>query len=153
MINAVHLLGYLGADPKPRQGKGPCTLSIATSERWRDKATGEKKESTDWHRIVIFNERLAEFAEKYLKKGMMVWCVGKAKTRKWQDKSGRDCYTTEIVLANFGGELQALESIGGGPPPASADDYGYGSGDSGGGSSGSFEDDYGGPSEPPNRSF
>lgn len=147
MLNKVTLIGRLGGDPEPRKGeRTPCTMSVATSERWKDKATGEKKDITDWHRIVIFNERLAEFAEKYLKKGMMVWVVGKAKTRKWQDKQGRDCYTTEIVLSGFDGELQALESIGsGGPPPATADDYGYG------GKSSSLADDYNGPSEPPSR--
>lgn len=152
-INKAILVGRLGQDPSPRQGNGPATLSVATSERWKDKQTGEKKENTDWHRVVIFNERLAEFAEKHLKKGMMVWITGKMKTRKWQDKSGRDCYTTEVVLANFDGELQALESIGsGGPPPATEDDYGYGSGDSRKLGS-NLGDDYRGPSGPPDRGF
>jgi single-strand DNA-binding protein len=150
-VNHVHLLGRLGQDPEPRRGNGPCTLSVATSERWKDK-NGEKKEATDWHRVVIFNERCAEFAEKYLKKGMMVWVVGKLKTRKYE-KDGRTLYTTEVVLANFGGELQSLEAISGGgdrPPAASAEDYGYEPGgrepDAGGRSS--LADSYEGPEGP-----
>lgn len=146
-INRAMLVGRLGQDPQPRQGKGPATLSVAASDHWKDKATGERKEITDWHRVVIFNDNLAEFAEKHLRKGMMVYVVGKMKTRKYQ-KDGRDCYTTEVVLANFGAELQALESIGGGgPPPATAEDYGY----SGGGTGSSLSDDYQGPSGPPDR--
>ena len=151
-INKTMLLGRLGDDPKPRQGNGPCTLSVATDESWKDK-DGNRQKATDWHRVVIFNPHLADFAEKHLRKGMKVWVVGKSKTRKWQDKSGRDCYTTEVVLANFGGELQAMESIGsGGPPEASAEDYGYSSGDTP--SSGrSLADDYQGPTGPPDRGF
>jgi single-strand DNA-binding protein len=150
MLNKSIIIGRLGQDPKHRSGdRSPCTLSVATSERYKDRQTGEKKEITEWHRVVIFNERLAEFAEKYLKKGMLVYITGKMKTRKWQ-KDGQDHYTTEVVLSGFDGELQSLESIGsGGPPAATEEDYGYGRG----GSGSSLADEYGGPTEPPNRSI
>ena len=128
-VNKVILIGHLGHDPEVRRNQNgdPITsLSIATSEDWRDKQTGEKKERTEWHRIVIFNKGLAEIAEKYLKKGSKVYLEGQLQTRKWTDKSGVERYVTEIVLQNFRGELTLLDNNKGSfPPPAdSPDDYG-----------------------------
>lgn len=110
MINKVILVGTLGRDPEIRttqDGKKIANLSVATSERWKDKS-GERKEKTEWHRVVIFNEGLAGVAESYLKKGGKVYLEGSLQTRKWQDKDGNDKYSTEVVLKNFGGELVML---------------------------------------------
>lgn len=124
-VNLVILIGNLGQDPEVITGQNGkfCTLSIATSESWRDKNSGERKEVTDWHRVKIFNEKLVEFAEKYLKKGHKVYIEGKQKTRKYQ-KDGQDHYATEVVIANFGGALISLQKIEGGPRGDSPDDYG-----------------------------
>jgi single-strand DNA-binding protein len=110
-VNKVILVGNLGKDPEVRRmqdGRPIVNLSVATSENWRDKATGERKEKTEWHRVVIFNEALAKFAEQYLKKGAKVYLEGALQTRKWQDQSGQDKYTTEVVL-QFNSQLTSLD--------------------------------------------
>ncbi len=112
-VNKVILIGNLGRDPEIRStqdGTRVANLSVATSENWRDKNTGERRERTEWHRVVIFIERLSEVAEKYLRKGSKVYIEGQIQTRKWQDQSGQDKYTTEIVLNRFRGELTMLDS-------------------------------------------
>ncbi|MFQ6017238.1 MAG: single-stranded DNA-binding protein [Kiloniellaceae bacterium] len=112
-VNKVILVGNLGRDPEIRStqdGTPVGNLSVATSESWRDKNTGERRERTEWHRVVIFNERLVEIAEKYLRKGSKVYIEGQLQTRKWQDQSGADRYTTEVVLNRFRGELTMLDS-------------------------------------------
>ena len=114
-VNKVILVGNLGADPEVRRmpsGDPIVNLSVATSETWRDKNTSERKEKTEWHRVVIFNDSLAKVAEQYLKKGMKVYIEGQLQTRKWQDQSGQDRYSTEVVLQKFRGELQMLDSRG-----------------------------------------
>ncbi len=158
-VNKVILIGNLGQDPESRampSGKAVTNLRIATSESWRDKQTGEMKEQTEWHSVVIF-DRLAEIAKDYLRKGSKVYIEGRLRTRKWQDKNGQDRYTTEIT-AN---ELQMLDTKGagggggmgggeGGAPRRSGGGGGYGGGAGGGaagggygGGSGGFDDDYG----------
>ncbi len=114
-VNKVILIGNLGADPEVRQttaGKPIVNLRIATSESWKDRNTGERKEKTEWHRVVIFNEGLARIAEQYLKKGSKVYIEGQLQTRKWQDQSGQDKYTTEIVLQGFNSTLTMLDGRG-----------------------------------------
>jgi len=114
-INKVILVGNLGRDPEIRSfqnGGRVANLSIATSETWRDKASGERKERTEWHRVVIFNDKLVEVAEKYLKKGAKLYIEGQLETRKWADQSGQERYTTEIVLRPFRGELTMLDGRG-----------------------------------------
>ena len=114
-VNKVILIGNLGKDPEVRRmtsGDPVVNLSIATSESWRDKASGERKEKTEWHRVVIFNKNLAEVAEKYLRKGSKVYVEGSLQTRKWTDKDGQEKYSTEIVLQNFRGELTMLDTRG-----------------------------------------
>ena len=118
-VNKVTLIGNLGRDPEVRfsqSGDKIANLSIATSETWNDKASGERKEKTEWHRVVIFNKFLADIAEKYLKKGSKVYLEGSLQTRKWTDNAGIEKYTTEVVLGNFKGELTMLDgrSEGGG---------------------------------------
>jgi len=115
-VNKVILIGNLGADPEIRRtqdGRPVANLRVATSESWRDKATGERKEKTEWHRVVIFNENLCRIAEQYLKKGSKVFIEGQLQTRKWQDQSGQDRYSTEVVLQGFRGELTLLDRAGG----------------------------------------
>jgi single-strand DNA-binding protein len=110
-VNKVILVGNLGRDPEVRytqDNQKIVHLSIATSERWRDRGSGEQRERTEWHRVVIFNERLGEIAEKYLAKGRMVYLEGQLQTRKWADQSGQERYTTEVVLQRFRGELTLL---------------------------------------------
>jgi single-strand DNA-binding protein len=122
-VNKVILVGNLGRDPEVRRmgsGDPVVNLRIATSENWRDKATGERKEKTEWHSVVIFNENLAKVAEQYLKKGSKVYVEGQLQTRKWQDQSGQEKYTTEIVIQRFRGELTILDSRGSG----GSSDYG-----------------------------
>ena len=112
-LNKVMLIGNLGADPVIRQtqdGKRLAQLSLATSESWKDKTTGEKKEKTSWHRIVIFNDGLAGVVESYLKKGSKIYIEGQLQTRKFTDQSGVEKYTTEIVLGNYNGTLTMLDS-------------------------------------------
>jgi len=116
-VNKVILVGNLGADPEVRRmssGDPVVNLRIATSETWRDKNSGERKEKTEWHQVVIFNDQLAKVAEQYLKKGAKVYLEGSIQTRKWQDQSGNDRYSTEIVLQKFRGELQMLDAPDGG---------------------------------------
>lgn len=116
-VNKVILVGNLGRDPEVRyaqSGSKIVNMSVATSESWKDKQTGERKEKTEWHRIVIFNERLGDVAEKYLKKGSKVYLEGALQTRKWTDKSGQEKYTTEVVVDRFRGELTLLDAKGGG---------------------------------------
>ena len=146
-VNKVIIVGNLGRDPEVRSfpaGGKVVNLNIATSENWRDKATGERKERTEWHRVAIFNEALGKIAEQYLKKGSTVYIEGKLETRKWQDQSGADRFTTEIVLRQFGGELTLLGGReGGSGGGGQSDDRGsgydggnYEGGQSSGGSSG-----------------
>jgi single-strand DNA-binding protein len=114
-VNKVILVGNLGADPEIRRlnsGDPVVNIRIATSESWRDKTSGERKEKTEWHSVVIFNDQLAKVAEQYLKKGMKVYVEGQLQTRKWQDQTGNERYTTEIVLQKFRGELQMLDARG-----------------------------------------
>ena len=125
-VNKVILLGNLGRDPEVRHtqdSKPVVNLSLATSESWRDKASGERRERTEWHRVVIFNERLAEVAEKFLKKGSKVFIEGQIQARKWQDQSGQERYTTEVVLSGFRGVLTMLDTRGaeGAAPMAGAE--------------------------------
>jgi single-strand DNA-binding protein len=116
-VNKVILIGNLGRDPEIRStqdGLRICTLSVATSESWRDKASGERKERTEWHRVVIFNDKLVEIVEKYLKKGAKIYLEGALQTRKWTDNSGQERYTTEVVLQRYRGELTMLDGRSGG---------------------------------------
>ena len=114
-VNKVILIGNLGADPEVRHtqdGRPVVNLRLATSENWRDKQSGERKERTEWHRVVIFNENLAKIAEQYLKKGAKVYLEGQLQTRKYTDKDGAEKYSTEVVLQRFRGELVMLDSRG-----------------------------------------
>lgn len=116
-VNRVIILGNLGADPEVRNfqnGGKVCNLRIATSEIWKDKNTGERREKTEWHTVAIFNENLVRVAEQYLRKGSKVYIEGKLATRKWQDQSGADKYSTEIVLQGFDGTLTMLDGASGG---------------------------------------
>jgi single-strand DNA-binding protein len=116
-VNKVILIGNLGRDPEVRSfpnGGKVCNLRIATSENWRDKQTGERRDKTEWHSVAIFNENLVRIAEQYLRKGSKVYVEGQLETRKWQDQSGQERYTTEVVLRPFRGELTLLDSRDGG---------------------------------------
>jgi single-strand DNA-binding protein len=116
-VNKVILVGNLGKDPEVRHtqdGRAIVNLSVATSENWKDKQTGERKERTEWHRVVIFNENLAKIAEQYLKKGAKVYLEGQLQTRKYTDKDGVEKYSTEVVLQQYRGELTMLDARGGG---------------------------------------
>ncbi len=145
-VNKVILVGNLGRDPEVRRlnsGDPVVNLRIATSETWRDKASGEKRDRTEWHNVVIFNDNLAKVAENYLRKGTRVYVEGQLQTRKWQDRDGNDRYTTEVVIQRFRGDLQILSARGdeGGYAPADeerAAGGGYGGG-AGGGARESFE--------------
>ena len=130
-VNKVILVGNLGADPEIRRtqdGRPIANLRLATSESWKDKTTGERREKTEWHRVVIFNENLCKIAEQYLKKGSKVFIEGQLQTRKWQDQSGQDRYSTEVVLQGFRGEMTLLDragaSSGGGNGDSGADEGG-----------------------------
>jgi single-strand DNA-binding protein len=136
-VNKVILVGNLGADPEVRRlgnGEPVVNLRIATSETWRDKQSGERREKTEWHSVVIFNENLAKIAEQYLRKGSKVYLEGQLQTRKWQDKTGADRYTTEIVVQRYRGELTLLDGRG----------EGGGGSMGGGGGGGQMEDRSGG---------
>ena len=141
-VNKVILVGNLGRDPEIRHtndGMKIANISIATSESWKDRQSGERRERTEWHRVVIFNENLANVAEQYLKKGSKVYIEGQLQTRKWQGQDGQDKYTTEVVLQRFRGELQMLDSRnsggdGGGFGGGSQDDFGAPAGGGGGAS-------------------
>ena len=133
-LNKVTLIGNLGNDPEVRSmnnGGKVCTLSIATTESWKDKSTGEKREKTEWHRVVIFGDGLVRVAENYLKKGSKVYIEGSLQTRKWQDRDGNDKYTTEVVLQGFGGTLIMLDSRNSGSGRSYNQDPGYGGGSGG----------------------
>ena len=145
-VNKVILIGNLGRDPEVRtfqNGGKVCNLRIATSETWKDKNTGERKERTEWHSVAIFNEGLVRIAEQYLKKGSKVYIEGQLQTRKWQDQSGQDKYSTEVVLQGFGGTLTMLDGRDGGGGGGSS----YGGGQGGGYDSGSQDSGYGGGSQ------
>ena len=134
-VNKVILIGNLGADPEIRtlnSGDRVANLRIATSETWRDKATGERKEKTEWHRVVIFSEGLCRVAEQYLKKGAKVYLEGQLQTRKWQDQQGQDRYSTEVVIQGFSGQLVMLDKAAGGGMGAGGD-FGASGGSFGGG--------------------
>jgi single-strand DNA-binding protein len=151
-VNKVILVGNLGRDPEVRnmQNGDPIVhLNLATSEQWKDKNSGERREKTEWHRVVIFNENLGRIAQQYLRKGSKIYIEGQLQTRKWQDQSGQEKYTTEIVLNRFRGELTMLDSradgggggggggnYGGGGGGGGFDDNGGGGGGGGGGGSG-----------------
>lgn len=127
-VNKVILVGNLGADPEIRRlnsGDPVVNLRIATSESWRDKNSGERKEKTEWHQVVIFNDNLAKVAENYLKKGAKVYIEGQLQTRQWEDQSGQKRYTTEIVLQRYRGELQMLDSRGQGGQDSAGGGGGY----------------------------
>ena len=116
-VNKVILIGNLGRDPVMRRmnsGESVCSFSVATTESWRDKSSGERRDRTEWHNVVIFNENLSKIAEQYLKKGSKVYVEGQLQTRKWQDKDGAEKYTTEVVLQRYRGELTLMDSRGGG---------------------------------------
>ena len=145
-VNKVILVGNLGRDPEVRSfqnGGKVCNLRIATSESWRDRNSGERRERTEWHSVAIFSEPLAKIAEQYLRKGSKVYIEGQLETRKWQDQQGQDRYTTEIVLRPYRGELTLLDGrgdSGSGGGGGGYDDPGYGGGSGGGarGGSGGF---------------
>ena len=153
-VNKVILVGNLGRDPDIRSmqdGNKVVNLSVATSESWRDRNSGERKEKTEWHRVVIFNENLAKVAEQYLRKGSKIYVEGQLQTRKWTDQSGVEKYSTEIVLQRFRGELQMLDGRnegggGGGQGGGYGGDDGYnqGGGDGGGSGGGNQGGGYGG---------
>ena len=123
-VNKVILVGNLGRDPEVRyaqDGSKIVQLNIATSESWNDKASGERRDRTEWHRVVVFNDRLADVCEKYLSKGSKVYIEGQLQTRKWTDQSGAEKYTTEVVLQKYRGELTMLDGKGGGAGSSSND--------------------------------
>ncbi len=142
-VNKVILVGNLGRDPEVKSmqdGRSLVNMSVATSETWRDRNSGERKERTEWHRVVIFNDKLAEVAQKFLKKGAKVYLEGQLTTRKWTDQSGQERYTTEVVVPRFGGTLTMLDGRSGGGEGGGGmggggmdDDYGGGGGGGGGG--------------------
>ncbi len=146
-VNKVILVGNLGRDPEVRSlndGSPVVNLSVATSEQWKDKASGERRERTEWHRVVIFNENLGKIAQNYLKKGSKIYIEGQLQTRKWTDKDGNEKYSTEVVLQRYRGELTMLDArqdggggqVSGGSTPSAPDN---GGGDKGGG--GDFDDE------------
>jgi single-strand DNA-binding protein len=146
-VNKVILVGNLGRDPESRSfqnGGKVVNLRIATSESWKDRQSGERKEQTEWHQVAIFDERIGETAERFLRKGSKVYIEGQIKTRKWQDQNGQDRYTTEVVVPRFGGVMTMLDGPGGGQGGGGGggrdfgggDDFGGGSGGSGGGRGG-----------------
>ncbi|MBU4434619.1 MAG: single-stranded DNA-binding protein [Alphaproteobacteria bacterium] len=135
-VNKVILVGNLGADPEIRSlssGDRVANLRLATSETWRDRTSGERKEKTEWHRVVIFNDNLVKVAEQYLRKGSTVYIEGAIQTRKWTDNTGAEKYSTEIVLQKFRGELTMLGGRGDGAGASAGGDDGYSSGGGGGG--------------------
>jgi single-strand DNA-binding protein len=152
-VNKVILVGNLGRDPEVRtfqNGGKVCNLRIATSETWKDRNTGERRERTEWHSVAIFQEGLVRVAEQFLRKGSKVYIEGQLQTRKWQDQSGQDRYSTEVVLQGFGGTLTMLDGRdgggnGGGGFRGGGQGGGYGGGDYGGGNQGGYDDGgYGG---------
>lgn len=149
-VNKVILIGNVGADPEIRRtqdGRAIANLRIATSETWRDRNSGERREKTEWHNVVVFNEGLTKVVEQYVKKGAKLYIEGQLQTRKWQDQNGQDRYTTEVVLQGFNSTLTMLdgrgEGGGGGDRGRGGNDFGRGGNDFGG--SGGYGDDYGQP--------
>lgn len=137
-VNKVILVGNLGKDPEIRRtqdGRPIANLRIATSETWRDKNSGERREKTEWHSVVIFNENLCKVVEQYVKKGAKLYIEGQLQTRKWQDQQGQERYTTEVVLQGFNGQLTMLDTRSAGAGMQDGGQADYGSGDFGGGSS------------------
>lgn len=137
-LNKVMLIGHLGRDPEVRSfqnGGKVCNLRVATSETWKDRNTGERRERTEWHSVAIFNEALVKLAEQYLRKGSKVYIEGQLETRKWQDQSGQDRYTTEITLRPYAGEIKFLT-----PRDSGGAGGGYSGGGAGGGYSGGGDD-------------
>ncbi|HHL22029.1 MAG TPA: single-stranded DNA-binding protein [Aliiroseovarius sp.] len=148
-VNKVILIGNLGADPEVREfpnGGKVCNLRLATSETWKDRNTGERRERTEWHRVAIYSEPLVRVCEQYLRKGSKIYVEGQLETRKWQDQSGQDRYTTEVALRPFRSELTMLDSRrseGGGGGYGGGDQGGYGGGSGGGGYGGGSGGDSG----------
>ncbi|HEX9769006.1 MAG TPA: single-stranded DNA-binding protein [Kiloniellales bacterium] len=141
-VNKVILIGNLGRDPEIRttqDGSKITHLSVATTDTWRDRNTGERRERTEWHRVVIFNDKLGEVAEKYLHKGSKVYLEGSLQTRKWTDQSGQERYTTEVVLQRYRGEMTMLDTRGGGEPGGG--DFGGGPPSGGGEPPGDLDDE------------
>ena len=146
-VNKVTLIGNLGRDPEVRStqdGMKIVNLSLATSENWKDRNSGERRERTEWHRVVIFNENLARVAEQYLRKGSKIYVEGQLQTRKWTAQNGQDRYTTEVVLQRYRGELTMLDGRGEGGGGGFNQDQGYGGG---GGDMGGGAAPVGGPSD------
>jgi len=152
-VNKVILVGNLGRDPEVRSmqdGRSMVNMSVATSDTWRDRQTGERKERTEWHRVVIFNDKLAEVAQKFVRKGSKVYVEGQLATRKWTDQSGQERYTTEVVIPRFGGALTMLDGRSGGEgggPGGTDDDFGGGSMSGGGNGGGGRPASRGGKAE------
>ncbi len=135
-VNKVILIGNLGADPEVRHtqdGRAICNMRVATTENWRDKQSGERREKTEWHSVVIFSDQLSKIAQQYLKKGSKVYIEGQLQTRKWQDNTGNDRYTTEVVLQNYAGQLTMLDGRNGSPgyQESGRSDFDTGSGGAG----------------------
>ena len=144
-VNKVILIGNVGADPEIRRtqdGRPIANLRIATSEQWRDRNSGERREKTEWHTVVVFNEGLCKVVEQYVKKGAKLYIEGALQTRKWQDQQGQDRYSTEVVLQGFSSTLTMLDGRGDGGGASS----GFGGGRGGGNSNSDYGDDYGAPS-------
>ena len=155
-VNKVILIGNVGADPEIRRtqdGRPIANLRIATSETWRDRNSGERREKTEWHTVVVFNEGLCKVVEQYVKKGAKLYIEGALQTRKWQDQNGQDRYSTEVVLQGFGSTLTMLDGRGEGGGASSG--FGGGRGSNAGGNDfggGGYGDDYGAPSQSSGRS-
>ncbi|AUQ74519.1 single-stranded DNA-binding protein [Phaeobacter piscinae] len=146
-VNKVILIGNLGRDPEVRSfqnGGKVCNLRIATSETWKDRNTGERREKTEWHSVAIFSEGLVRVAEQYLRKGSKVYIEGQLQTRKWQDQSGQDRYSTEVVLQGIGGTLTMLDGRNDGGQGGGGGSYGGGSGGGYGGGGGGYDSGQGG---------
>ncbi|MBB3966353.1 single-strand DNA-binding protein [Rhizobium metallidurans] len=157
-MNKVILIGNVGADPEIRRtqdGRPIANLRIATSETWRDRNSGERREKTEWHTVVVFNEGLCKVVEQYVKKGAKLYIEGALQTRKWQDQQGQDRYSTEVVLQGFGSTLTMLDGRGEGGGDRSGGGYGGGRGGNAGGGDfgggGGYGDDYGSPSQSSGR--
>ncbi|WP_112941641.1 MULTISPECIES: single-stranded DNA-binding protein [unclassified Rhizobium] len=157
-VNKVILIGNVGADPEIRRtqdGRPIANLRIATSETWRDRNSGERREKTEWHTVVVFNEGLCKVVEQYVKKGAKLYIEGALQTRKWQDQQGQDRYSTEVVLQGFGSTLTMLDGRGEGGGERSGGGYGGGRGSNAGGGDfgggGGYGDDYGSPSQSSGR--
>jgi single-strand DNA-binding protein len=160
-VNKVILIGNVGADPEIRRtqdGRPIANLRIATSETWRDRTSGERREKTEWHTVVVFNEGLCKVIEQYVKKGAKLYIEGALQTRKWQDQQGQDRYSTEVVLQGFGSTLTMLDGRGEGGGAGAGGGFGGGrggnaggGGDDFGGGGGGYGDDYGAPSKSSGR--